>query len=46
LLGAPELLVDVKKGSLGRIDVSGLGPRPRGVLRWILTARTAGSARD
>ncbi len=46
LLDAPTLQVDVKKGSLGRIDVSGAGPRPRGVLRWIITARTAGSSRE
>ncbi len=46
LLDAPTLRVDVKKGSLGRIDVSGMGARPRGVLRWIITARTAGSLRD
>jgi phosphohistidine phosphatase len=41
LLGAPELHVDVKKGSLIRIDVAQFGPRPHGVLRWILTPKLA-----
>ncbi len=39
LLGTPSLLVDVKKGSLIRIDVEQSGPRPRGVLRWYLTPK-------
>jgi phosphohistidine phosphatase len=42
LLGMPHLPIDVKKGSLIRLDVEGLGPHPRGVLKWILTPRLAG----
>ena len=42
LLGASHLPIDVKKGSLIRIDVEGTGPHPRGVLKWILTPRLAG----
>jgi phosphohistidine phosphatase len=42
LLGIGHLPIDVKKGSLIRIDVDGFGPHPRGVLKWILTPRLAG----
>jgi phosphohistidine phosphatase len=42
LLGAPELEVDFKKGALLALEVGGFGARPRGVLRWMLTARLAG----
>ncbi|MBL8176295.1 MAG: histidine phosphatase family protein [Bryobacterales bacterium] len=41
LLGATHLPVDVKKGSLIRVDVEGVGPHPRGVLKWMLTPRLA-----
>jgi phosphohistidine phosphatase len=41
LLSAPNLIVDVKKGSVTRIDVEQLGPQPRGVLKWILTPKMA-----
>ena len=37
LLNSPGLAVDVKKGSLGRIDVDPSSPRSRGVLRWLVT---------
>ena len=43
LLGMPHFPVDVKKGSLIRIDVDGFGPHPRGVLKWMLTPRLAGA---
>ncbi|MCW5978428.1 MAG: phosphohistidine phosphatase SixA [Bryobacteraceae bacterium] len=43
LLGAPSVQVDVKKGSLLRIDVDEFSPHPRGVLRWYLTPRLAGA---
>lgn len=43
LLGAPELHVDFKKGAVMRIDFDALGPKPRGVLHWYLTARLAGT---
>ena len=36
LLGAPSVQIDVKKGSLGRIDVDRFTGQPRGVLRWLL----------
>lgn len=41
LLGANGLRVDVKKGSVIRIDVDNLGPVPRGELKWMLTPRLA-----
>jgi phosphohistidine phosphatase len=45
LLNTPSLLIDVKKGSLIRIDVESFGPQPRGALRWILTPALAAGAR-
>ncbi len=39
LLGVPSLNVDVKKGSLTRIDVDSFGAQPRGVLKWMLTPK-------
>jgi phosphohistidine phosphatase len=41
LLGAPELHVDVKKGSLLRIDFETLSSQPKGILRWFLVAKLA-----
>jgi phosphohistidine phosphatase len=41
LLGAPELQVDVKKGSLLRIDFESLSSQPKGILRWFLVAKVA-----
>lgn len=41
LLNAPTLEIDFKKGALLRIDCESLGPRPRGVLRWLLAPRLA-----
>jgi phosphohistidine phosphatase len=41
LLGAPELHVDVKKGSLLRIDFESLSSQPKGILRWFLVAKLA-----
>jgi phosphohistidine phosphatase len=37
LLAAPSLLVDMKKAALVRIDIERFGPRPMGVLKWMLT---------
>ena len=34
LLGVPSLLIDLKKGSMLRVDIDRMGPEPRGVLRW------------
>lgn len=42
LLASPAMLVDFKKGALARIDVESFGAQPRGVLRWMFTARLAG----
>jgi len=42
LLGAPQIQIDLKKGALVRIDLDRFGPRPQGVLRWLLTPRLAG----
>lgn len=41
LLNTPNLLVDVKKGSITRIDVDSFGAHPRGVLKWMLTPKIA-----
>jgi phosphohistidine phosphatase len=41
LLGAPELHIDVKKGSLLRIDFESLSSQPKGILRWFLVAKLA-----
>lgn len=41
LLGAPGLGIDFKKGALMRIDLDGVGPRPRGTLRWFVIPRLA-----
>jgi len=41
LLGAPGILVDMKKAALVRIDIERFGPRPAGVLKWMLTPAVA-----
>jgi phosphohistidine phosphatase len=41
LLGAPELQVDLKKGSLLRIDLENVSSQPKGILRWFLIAKLA-----
>jgi len=41
LLGAPSLLIDLKKGSMLRIDMDRTGPEPRGVLRWYYIPKIA-----
>jgi phosphohistidine phosphatase len=41
LLGAPELLVDFKKGAIVRVDLESLGVHPRGILRWMLIPKLA-----
>ena len=41
LLGSPAVQIDVKKGSLGRIDVDRLGAQPRGLLRWLIYPKLA-----
>lgn len=41
LLGVPELQIDVKKGSLLRIDFESLSSQPKGILRWFLIAKLA-----
>ena len=44
LLRSPALQIDVKKGSLIRIDLDYLGSEPRGVLRWMLTPKLAAAS--
>lgn len=44
LLGTPSLWIDLKKGSLVRIDMESTGPAPRGVLCWYYTPKIAGRA--
>jgi phosphohistidine phosphatase len=41
LLGEPSLQIDVKKGSLGRIDIDRFTGQPRGILRWLLYPKLA-----
>jgi phosphohistidine phosphatase len=41
LLGVPELHINVKKGSLLRIDFESLSSQPKGILRWFLVAKLA-----
>jgi len=36
LLGSASVQIDVKKSSLGRVDVDRFTGQPRGVLRWLL----------
>jgi phosphohistidine phosphatase len=43
LLDTPTLLIDFKKGGLVRIDMDQFGPRPRGILRWVLPPKIAGA---
>lgn len=42
LLGAGSVQIDVKKGSLGRIDVDRFSGQPRGVLRWLIHPKLVG----
>ena len=42
LLGEPGAQIEMRKGSLARVDLEGTGSQPRGVLRWLLTAGLAG----
>jgi phosphohistidine phosphatase len=39
LLNAPGLMVDMKKSAMLRVDLAGLGPAPRGVLRWMIVPK-------
>ncbi|MDQ2773401.1 MAG: phosphohistidine phosphatase SixA [Acidobacteriota bacterium] len=39
LLGTPDAQIDFKKGAIMRIDFENLSARPKGTLRWYLTAR-------
>ena len=42
LMGAASAQIDVKKGSLGRIDVDRFNGQPRGVLRWLIHPKLVG----
>ena len=44
LLNAASVQIDVKKGSLGRIDVERFSGQPRGILRWLIYPKLAGEA--
>ena len=37
LLDSPAMLVDMKKAALVRIDCDRMGPKPGGILKWMLT---------
>jgi phosphohistidine phosphatase len=41
LLGSGSVQVDVKKGSIGRVDVDRFTGPPRGVLRWLIYPKLA-----
>ena len=41
LLGMPDLNIDFKKGAVLAIEMPAFGPQPRGILKWMLTARLA-----
>lgn len=41
LLNAPTLKIDLKKGALIRIDLQRVTSEPQGVLKWLLTPKTA-----
>jgi len=41
LLNSPNLVVDMKKAALVRIDCDRFGAEPRGVLKWMLTPAVA-----
>jgi len=43
LLDSPALAVDMKKAALVRVDCDRLGPRPKGVLKWMLTPALVGN---
>jgi phosphohistidine phosphatase len=45
LLSSPSLLVELKPGSLIRVDVEPAGLQPHGVLRWHLTPKLASGFR-
>ena len=42
LLGEPSVAIDVKKGSIGRIDVDRFTGQPHGVLKWLMPPKLAG----
>ncbi len=42
LLDSPALVVDMKKAALLRVDCDRVGPKPKGVLKWMLTPALAG----
>src|SRR5216684_1358866 len=44
LLGSPSVQIDVKKGSVGRIDVDRFNGQPRGLLRWLIYPKLSGDS--
>jgi len=42
LLGSAEIQIDFKKGAILRVDIENFPARPKGILRWYLTAKVAG----
>jgi phosphohistidine phosphatase len=45
-LDAPTLLVEMKKGAIAKVTLDRFGAQPRGILRWLLTAKLAGAGLD
>ena len=42
LLDSPAMQVDMKKAALVRVDCERFGPKPSGVLKWMITPSVAG----
>ncbi len=43
LLGAPNLAIEFKKGSMARIDIDRFSAEPRGTLHWLIAPKMAGA---
>lgn len=43
LLNCPAFQIDLKKGAMVRLDVSPTEANPNGILKWMLTAKLAGT---
>ena len=41
LLNSPSLNIEVKKGTLIRIDIDNFGPQPHGALKWMVVPKLA-----
>ena len=46
LLGSSDINIEFKKGAILRVDMDSFGTRPRGRLRWYLTAKLAAASKS